>query len=148
MCWGIDGSMFVGGTNRGWGGGSRPYNLERLVWTGKVPFEIHEMHATPTGFKLTFTQPVDPATAADVKSYALKCWTYRYHSGYGDPPRETQDLTITKVKVAEDGRSVELETEGKPYFVHALKLPGVRNKDGLPLLHAEAYYTLNRVPKR
>src|SRR5690606_32244389 len=34
------GSLFVGGTNRGWGSrGTKPYSLERLVWTGKVPFE-------------------------------------------------------------------------------------------------------------
>ena len=39
-----DGSLFVGGTNRGWGSrGTKPFAVERLVWTGKVPFEIHEM---------------------------------------------------------------------------------------------------------
>jgi hypothetical protein len=148
MCWGHDGSMFVGGTNRGWGGGSRPYSLERLVWTGQVPFEVKEMHVRPHGFKLTFTEPVDAATAADVKSYAMQCWTYRYHAGYGDPPRELQPLTVRKATPAADGLSVELEVEGlKPYFVHELKLPGVRNRDGQPLLHPEAYYTLNRIPK-
>jgi hypothetical protein len=149
MCWGNDGSMFVGGTNRGWGCCARPYNLERLVWTGKVPFEVHEMLATPTGFKLTFTQPVEPASAADVKSYAMGSWTYRYHSGYGDPPREFQNLTIKQAKVSEDGKNVTLDVDGlRPYYIHGLKLPGVRNQDGLPLLHTEAYYTLNRIPKK
>ena len=38
----------------------KPYSLERLVWTGKMPFEIHEMRAKPDGFELTFTKPVDP----------------------------------------------------------------------------------------
>jgi hypothetical protein len=140
--------MFVGGTNRGWGGGSRPYSLERLVWTGKVPFEIHEMHVKSKGFRLTFTQPVDPAAAGDVKSYAMRCWTYKYHSGYGDPPRELQSLAIRKATVAKDGLSVELEIDGlKPYYVHELRLNGVRNSDGQALLHPEAYYTLNRIPK-
>lgn len=149
MCWGQDSSMFVGGTNRGWGGGAKPYSLERLVWTGKTPFEVHEMHATPTGFRVTFTEPVDAATAADLKSYAMRIWTYRYHSGYGDPPREEQDLAIKQAKVSEDGKSVALEIDGmKPYYVHWLKLPGVRNRDGLPLLHSDAYYTLNRMPKQ
>ena len=55
-----DGSLIVGGTNRGWGSrGPKPFALERLVWTGKTPFEIHEMHAKPDGFELTFTQPID-----------------------------------------------------------------------------------------
>jgi hypothetical protein len=148
MCSGRDGSMFVGGTNRGWGGGSRPYSLERLVWTGKVPFEVHEMHVQPHGFRLTFTQPVDAAAAGDVKSYAMRCWTYKYHSGYGDPPRELQPLAIGKATVADDGLSVELEIDGlKPYYVHELRLNGVRNLEGRSLLHPEAYYTLNRIPK-
>src|SRR5262245_32624601 len=31
-----DGSLFAGGTNRGWGSrGNKPHSLERLVWTGK-----------------------------------------------------------------------------------------------------------------
>ena len=65
-----DGSLFVGGTNRGWGSrGNKPFAIERLVWTGKIPFEIHEMHAKPDGFELTFTKPVDPKTAGDVESY-------------------------------------------------------------------------------
>jgi hypothetical protein len=147
MCWGHDGSMFAGGTNRGWGGGSRPYSLERLVWTGLVPFEVHEMRILPKGFRVTFTQPVDPATAGDVKSYLLRCWTYRYHSGYGDAPREERDLKIVRARVAADGRSVDLEAEGlAPYFVHELRLNGVRNREGEALLHPEAYYTLNRIP--
>jgi hypothetical protein len=140
--------MFVGGTNRGWGGGSRPYSLERLVWTGKVPFEVHEMHVRPHGFRLTFTQPVDPVTAGDVNSYSMRCWTYKYHSGYGDPPRELQPLEIRKATVARDGLSVELEIDSlKPYYVHELRLNGVRNREGEALLHREAYYTLNRIPK-
>jgi hypothetical protein len=37
-----DGSMFVFGTDRGWGArGGKPFALQRLSWTGKVPFEIH-----------------------------------------------------------------------------------------------------------
>lgn len=148
MCWGHDGSMFVGGTNRGWGGGSKPYSLERLVWTGETPFEIVEMQARPTGFKLTFTQPVDPATAADVKSYALQCWTYKYHSGYGDPPQDTKPLMVKSATVGEDGKSVTLVIEGlETFYVHELKANGIRNRDGQPLLHPEAYYTLTRIPK-
>src|SRR5688500_1786972 len=65
-----DGSLFVGGTNRGWGSrGSQPYSLDRLVWTGKLPLEAHEMSARADGFELRFTKKVNRATAGDVKSY-------------------------------------------------------------------------------
>ena len=145
--WGHDGSLFVGGTNRGWGGGSKPYCLQRLVWTGKTPFEPLEMRAKPDGFEVTFTQPVDPKTAADVASYKLRSWTYRYDGAYGDPPRNTHDLKITNVDVAEDGKSVRLTVDGlEPYYVHELRFDGVRNTDGQGLLHPIGYYTLNRIP--
>lgn len=147
MCWGHDGSMFVGGTNRGWGGGSKPYCLQRLVWTGATPFEVLEMRARPDGFRLVFTQPVDPATAADVKSYAMKCWTYRYHSGYGDKQQDEKELAVKQATVSADGRTVDLTLDGlETYYVHELKLPGVRNATGQPLLHPIGYYTLQRIP--
>jgi hypothetical protein len=149
MCWGHDGSMFVGGTNRGWGGGSRPYMLQRLVWTGKTPFEVLTMRAAADGFRLTFTEPVDPKTAADPRSYAMSCWTYHYHSNYGDKPQDTHPLKVTKAAVGADGKTVTLTVDGlAPYYVHELKLDGVRAADGRPLLHPVGYYTLNRVPAK
>ena len=37
-----EGCIFVGGTNRGWGAkGNKAGALERVNWTGKTPFEIH-----------------------------------------------------------------------------------------------------------
>jgi hypothetical protein len=148
MRWGHDGSMFAGQTNRGWGSaGGKPYGLQRLVWSGETPFEVHQMRAAPDGFHLTFTMPVDPATAGDVKSYAMQTWTYYYHSAYGCPPVEQHALEVTKAEVAPDGRSVHLVIDGLARgHVHALRLDGVRSKSGLPLLHPEAYYTLNRIP--
>lgn len=149
MCWGKDGSLFAGQTNRGWGSaGGKPYGLQRLVWTGKVPFEIHEMHAKPDGFELTFTHPVDPATAGDVKSYQAKTWTYYYHSDYGCPPIDPHDLTVKSATVAADNKSVRLVIDGlQPGYVQEIRVAGVRSKDGLPVLHPEGYYTLNAIPK-
>jgi hypothetical protein len=147
MCWGKDGSMFVGGTNRGWGGGSKPYSLDRLVWTGKTPFEVLEMKARPNGFELKFTMPVDPATAGDVASYKMKSWTYNYHRDYGDKQRDEQPLTIAKATVSSDNKSVILDIDSlKPFYVHELRLPGVKNAEGDKLLHDVGYYTLQKIP--
>ena len=144
-----DGSMFVGGTNRGWGSrGPKPGALERLVWTGKVPFEIHEMRAKPDGFELTFTQPVDSASAADVKSYSMSSYTYIFQSAYGSPEVDQATPTITSAKVAADGKSVQLVVDGlKAGNIHELTAAGIKSAEGLPLLHKEAFYTLNRIPK-
>src|SRR5262249_11532980 len=85
------GQLFVGGSDRGWGArGGKPYCFERVDWTGKVPFEIFEMHAKPDGFELTFTQPVDAATAADPANYKVREFTYAYREEYGG--NEVDDL--------------------------------------------------------
>lgn len=143
-----DGSMFVGGTNRGWGSrGTKPYAMERLVWTGKVPFEIHEMHARHDGFELTFTQPVDPATASDPESWELETYTYIFQSSYGSPEVDHTSPTITSIDVSDDHQSVYLHIDVlQEGHVHELHLRDVRSETGQPLLHDEAYYTLNYIP--
>lgn len=144
-----DGSLFVGGTNRGWGSrGSKPYSLERLVWTGKTPFEIHEMRAKPDGFELTFTEPVDPSTAGDIKSYSLETYTYIYQADYGSPEVNRTTPTIKSATLTADKKGVWLVIDKlEEGHVHELRLPGVRSAQGLPLLHAAAYYTLNYLPE-
>ena len=145
-----DGSLIVGGTNRGWGSrGPRPFALERLVWTGKTPFEIHEMHARPDGFELTFTQPIDAKTAGDPKSYSMKTYTYIYRAEYGSPEVDHTTPTIDRVVVSDDDKRVRLYVSKlQEGHIHDLSAAGVRSADGLPLLHKEAYYTLNYVPAK
>ncbi len=147
---GKDGSLFVGGTSRGWGSrGTKPFAVERLVWTGKVPFEVREMKAKPDGFELTFTKPVDPATAGDVKSYLMKTFTYIYRADYGSPEVDATTPKITKVQVGQDNKSVRLWVDGlQEGHIHDLALAGVRSAEGRPLLHPQAYYTLNYLPAK
>ncbi len=81
-----EGSLVVGGTNRGWGStGRRPYSLDRIQWSGKTPFEVLTMRLENDGFRLTFTQPVDPSTAESLQAYTLETYTYIYQSQYGSP---------------------------------------------------------------
>ncbi len=146
--WASDGSMFVFGTNRGWGSvGPKPFALQRLVWTGQMPFEIKEVHARPDGFELTFTQPVDPKTAGAVASYALNTFTYIYHSDYGSPEVDQTTPTVKNAAVAPDGLSVRLTVDGLVEgHVHEMHFAGVRSAAGKPLLHDVGYYTLNALP--
>jgi hypothetical protein len=141
------GAMIVGGTNRGWGSvGPKPFALERIDWTGKVPFEMQEMHALPDGFELKFTQPVDIKLASDVGSYAMTTYTYIYQSSYGSPEVDHTTPKIQSAKVSSDGMSVRLQVEGlQRGHVHELHA-NVKNETGLPLLHEVAYYTLNYLP--
>ena len=47
-----------------------------------------------------------------------------------------------------DGKSVRLVVDGlQEGHVHELHADGVRSAAGIPLLHSEAYYTLNYLPE-
>jgi hypothetical protein len=143
-----DGSLFVGGTSRGWGSrGTQPYSLDRVVWTGRMPFEVQEMRATGDGFVLQFTEAVDAATAGDPAAYRLSTYTYIYQQPYGSPEVDGTTPAITKIEVAVDGKSVRLFVDAlQEGHVHELHFDGVRSARGLPVLHPVAYYTLNYIP--
>ncbi len=149
LAWGLDGSLFVGQTNRGWSSTGRdPYGLQRVVWTGEMPFEMKTIAARPDGFELTFTKPVDPARAADPASYAVTSFIYKYHHVYGSPPIHQQSLAVRGVSVSDDGLTARLAVDGlRKGYVHEIKAPGLRSaQERLPLLHDVAYYTLNEIP--
>ena len=144
------GQLFVGGTNRGWGSvGRKPYALERLEWTGKVPFEIHQMRAKQDGFELSFTKPVSPETARDLTSYELETYTYIYQSSYGSPEVDHTQPRIRAAEVAEDGLTVRLRIDGLQLgHVHELHVEGIRSAEQRhPVLHPVGYYTLNYLPE-
>ena len=74
--------------------------------------------------------------------------TYLYHHTYGSDEIQNKDLVIKSATVSDDRRRVRLQVEGlRELFVHELIADGVRSDSGQPLLHPDAYYTLNRIPK-
>ena len=114
-----------------------------------MPFEVHEMRAQSDGFELTFTRPVDPASAGNAAAYRMQSYTYRLSSSYGGPEDDKLRVAIRSAQVAADAMSVRLTVEPlRAGYVHELHLDGVRGMggDGEPLLHPEAYYTLVNVP--
>lgn len=148
MIWGSDASMFVGMTSRGWAStGKKPYALQRLVWTGKTPFEIKSMKAQDDGFELEFTKPVNKELASKTSSYKLATFTYHYHNTYGSPIVDQQSAMIHMAKVSHDGRKVKLTIHGMRLgYIHQLNCGGVTSSSGESLLHDTGFYTLNEVP--
>jgi len=144
------GALFVGGTNRGWGSrGPREFAIQRVDWTGETPFEILQMQAIPGGFDLVFTMPVDPATAVDVAGYKMKTYTYIYREAYGSPEVDFTEPTIRSAEVLDAGKRVRLMVDGlQRGHIHELHVETLRSGgDRVPLLHREAYYTLNYLPQ-
>lgn len=145
-----EGGLLLGGTNRGWPvRGPREYALQRLDWTGIVPFEVKEIRATSDGFRVQFTKPVALQSATDPRSYTLQTYTHVYQQGYGSPEVDHTYPKVTHAELSDDGRTVRLEldqlTQG---HVHDFDFSGVRSQENEVLLHNKAYYTLNEIPAK
>ena len=106
------------------------------------------MKAKPDGFELVFTELVNQETAESLDSYKMTTYTYIFQSAYGSPEVDHTEPKITRAVAGKDGKSVRLYVDGlQEGHVHELHSDGVKSKAGLPLLHPEAYYTLNYIPE-
>ncbi|NRF39491.1 plastocyanin/azurin family copper-binding protein [Pedobacter foliorum] len=149
MNWGSDGSMLVGMTSRGWSStGKEEYGLQRLTWSGVMPFEVQTVKAQPDGFELEFTMPVDEKTARNAGSYKLSTFTYKYHHIYGSPVINQSPRSIKAIVISPDHKRVRLVLDSlKEGYIHEIKTEGIRSENGnTPLLHNYGYYTLNKIP--
>lgn len=148
MKWGSDGSMFVGMTSRGWGAtGKERYGLQRLSWNGKIPFEMKTIEARPDGFEITFTQPIDAASARRASSFAVTRFTYQYHHNYGSPIINSGICPVRAVEISPDRMKVRLVVDSlKLGYIHEIKAEGVLSAQRNTLLHNFGYYTLNQIP--
>lgn len=146
--WGTDGSMYVGQTSRGWGAtGRAQWGLQRLVWTGKTPFEPHHVSARPDGFEVFFTAPVSRTAAENLASWKVTSFTYKYHHIYGSPVINQATHAVRAAVVARDGRSVRIALDSlRQGYVHEISMTGVRSDAGATLLHDVGYYTVNQIP--
>ena len=144
-----DGSLYVGQTDRGWGStGGKSFGLQRLAWSGEVPFEIETMKLAADGFDVRFTRPVDKSAAATPANWSLSHYHYLYRAAYGSPQQDITPVKVASASVSADGRTVRLKLPelrtGRIYELHHANL---RAADGTAPLHTSAYYTLNRVGK-
>lgn len=143
------GQIFVGGSKRGWPvRGTANNALQRIDWTGEIPFEVHSMRVKPDGFELHLTAPVDPATAVDPSNYLLETFTHHFYGAYGSPEIEFAEHRIVSVTPSPDGLRIRLVVDQLvPGHIHQLRMAGLRDRTGQRLLHDMAWYTLNQVPR-
>ena len=142
-----DGSLVVGQSNRGWNSyGNRPFGVQRIVPTGKVPLEVQKLEALKDGFRFTFTRPIKPANWTQMKAQS---YTYLFTAKYGSPEEDVADLKLSDFKLSDDALSLTVKCANlRPGYVHEFELPEVNAKDGSPLWHRLSAYTLNKVPEK
>ena len=110
-----DGHLYVCGLF-GWAGNrTQPgafYRIRRTHEPLRMPIELH---AVKTGMIITFTDPLDAETAADIDSYGITRWNYQRTAEYGSPDLRVdnsrpghEEMTVTAVRLSKDRRTVEL----------------------------------------
>ncbi len=149
MIWGKDGTMLVGMTNRGWAStGRQSFGIQRVVWNGKTPFEMKTVQARPDGFEITFTAPVDPATASEPAAYQIQGFTYHYQLAYGSPVINQETCPVQAVVLSEDRLKVRLVVANlREGYIHEIKTTAIQSAENQPLVHDIGYYTLNSIPE-
>lgn len=141
-----DGSLWVGQTGRGWRSrGPTTYGLERIVWDGlTVPFAIHSVRLTKSGFDVQFTRPFDAKRAASSDAYRIDRWRYQHHPDYGSPKFDQAQVEIDSIKLSADGMTAHLTMplQGQRMYQLTFDLKAA-NADVLS--SRVAWYTLNRL---
>lgn len=142
------GDLYIGGIHdSGWNGGPNVGEIVKLRRRAVLPAGIERISATPTGFEIHFTQPVDARLAQELSLYAISGTTRQWTSGYATPDSGQHRLVVERVELSADGRRSSLVTTGRQTgHVYEFKLDGLRSATGEPLWPAVGYYTLHRVP--
>ncbi len=115
-----DGQLYVCGLV-GWASDrTAPGGFYRIRYTGKPVHVPIEMRVYQRGIQLTFTNPLDEKTAADVEAYSIHVWGYRRTANYGSPDVKLSDpnqlgrdsLEVTGAALSSDKKSVFLSIKG------------------------------------
>ena len=145
LAFAADGSLWLGQTDHGWAGDR---GIQRVRWKGKTPLELADMKLTPTGFALTFTQPLDAATAKQVANFQFKRYYYEYHEAYGSKQFDVQPVAVTNAELSPDGKTVTLKlAELKAGYIYELELGKLRSTTQQNLMNRLVCYTLNRLQR-
>ena len=146
----VDGQLYVGGA----GAAGKGLGLARISAPGAADFEVKSVKALADGFELTFTQPVEAASAAKAAGYEVSQFSYQHDVGPGaehdfeGTMNKTSALQVSAASVSSNGLSARLTVPSlRAGFVTSVRAAGVRSAAAQPLRHDTFFYTLNQLPK-
>ena len=124
-----DGQLYVVGL-KGWQtNAASDGGFDRVRYTGAPVRMPTQLHVTETGVAITFTCPLDPATANDPGNYGVEASNVRWTGGYGSaeykpsaPDQKGKDAwEVKSAKLSADGKTVVLTIDGiKPVMLMSI----------------------------
>jgi mono/diheme cytochrome c family protein len=141
--------LYIGSIrDSGWGAGANVGEIVRVhLQPDKLPCGIAEVRATREGFSLEFFRPIDRALARRIENYSIQSYRREATPAYGGADRDRRTEKVIAADVSTDARRVTLKLAAlRPGFVYELRLKNLTPGGG-DFHPAEAYYTLNVIPK-
>jgi hypothetical protein len=105
-----------------------------------------ELHITRTGLRLTFSEPLDPASLHDEGSWGVKVWGLKRSANYGSGHIDEHRLEVTGATLEKDGRTVRLDLDRlQPTWGMEVRY-NVRSSTGAPV-RGVLHNTVHRLPE-
>jgi hypothetical protein len=149
----VDGQLYVVGL-KGWQTtAGRDGAFQRVRYTGKPVYMPSDLHVQKDGLSVTFTAPLDPATATDTDNYSIEQWNYIFSGDYGspdvsrdDPKKKGHDtVDIDSIALSDDHKTIFIKiTDLKP-VMQMKTIMKIKAADGTPM-NWELDNTINIVP--
>ena len=148
-----DGQLYVSGLNVWQSSAAKDGCFQRVRYTGK-PVTMPLGFATKAnGAEITFTAPLDAASAGDAANWSAEQWNYAWTGNYGspevsvsDPKKKGKDrVEVTKATVSAEKKSVLLELSARvPAMTLRIKC-NVKSADGADVKY-QLDETIHRIP--
>jgi hypothetical protein len=148
-----DGQLYVCGLSEWQSNAARITGFDRVRYTGKPVYSVNGIKVVPGGVQLSFTQPLDKASAEDVQNWSGKRWNYIRSENYGSPEvwlsnpekKGRESLNIIAAKLGADGKTVTLTIEDlRPVNQQSLKWD-IKAADGTTIAQ-EIQETIHEIP--
>jgi hypothetical protein len=148
-----DGQLYIAGLSEWQSNAGKVTGFDRVRFTGKPVYSVRGLKVVKGGVQLTFTQPLDRATASDPQNVSGKRWNYERAEHYGSPEFSVEDpkkkgrdmLNITGTKLSPDGRTLTVKiADLKPVMQQTLKF-NLKATDGTAI-GQEVMHTIHQVP--
>ncbi len=108
---GSDGALYTCGMFAWAGNANSPGGFYRIRYNDKPTYLPVAIHATHDQISITFSDKLDPKSIT-TESFTFKVWDIKRSAGYGSKHFDEHAVTITKAKLGEDLRTVDLLIPG------------------------------------
>ena len=128
-----DGQLYLCGMFAWAGSATQPGGLYRLRATGQPIHLPVGLQAKKSGIKLTFTEPLDPATVAAGK-VQIQTWSLKRTAQYGSKHYDEKPLAVRRATLSPDRKTVLLDVPDiRPTWCMEIKYE-FKSADGTPAL--------------